>query len=756
MAIENRSGAAKGGEEAARRTNDHAFPTARKHGAPGNGGGTEPGMTQRRRWLVFGSNVAVAILLATVLAVAAVWLSETLLRGRWRTDLTVGGRFSLSPRTRAMLGDLKQDVTITNLYAYAPEIPESVDQWQRVQDLLSEYAAVNPSHITAESVNPAVDVGGTEQLIDRLRKRYAKELEKPKALIDEYDQLNKDLSALLKNEAKRLDAAADAWKDGPPDALSGLHLVSQKWRQMELVGEFQAAGIQAMVEQPLPPYTTAVNRAKEHLKNVSDTFAAVPDFFGRIMTLKGAGAPDEVKAVLAGAKDTYEPMRKRIEDFDKKAADIKELELDTVRREINEGQSVLIEAPDKVKVVSYDDIWVHNPDADEKNPDAPRNLFAGESAISSALLSLVAPEKPAILFVTCGAPATMPSFGGPFGGGGGGAYARIAERLRKSNFIVEDWDVLRSPEMPKPEHMTRAILVFIPPAPPNPQMPMPPPTPESYKPAIDAVKDGAPAVLLAEPATMFGGGTPYTELFDLFGVTAKTNAVAVHRQVVDAQGTERAVPQIEITRYADHAMTRTLNGLPTMFLTPCPVLVNKTLPEGVTAEAVVTLPAGPDYWADTNTFEATRGDAKRDEADDIIPTAETEVPLAVACTRKISEPRPPGSGVVGKDAEQKAVLFGDAQWAEDRVAFYTQSYLRGDTLEMRLLFPGNAELLVNSILWVSGTEHLITVSPEALKARRIGDPGAWTVPIQVLLMAGIPAAVLAAGIIVYAVRRRYN
>jgi hypothetical protein len=72
----------------------------------------------------------------------------------------------------------------------------------------------------------------------------------------------------------------------------------------------------------------------------------------------------------------------------------------------------------------------------------------------------------------------------------------------------------------------------------------------------------------------------------------------------------------------------------------------------------------------------------------------------------------------------------------------------------RDLFPGNAELLVNTLLWVAGTEHLITVSPEALQARRIGDPGAWTLPLQMLLVAGIPAAVLVAGLVVYAVRRR--
>ena len=126
---------------------------------------------------------------------------------------------------------------------------------------------------------------------------------------------------------------------------------------------------------------------------------------------------------------------------------------------------------------------------------------------------------------------------------------------------------------------------------------------------------------------------------------------------------------------------------------------------------------------------------ERNEAEDIIPTKDHPVPLALACTRKL------------KDGEQKAVLFGDSWWAQDRVAFM-RDFFGGDR------FPANAELLVNSLLWLAGTEHLITVSPETLEARRIEDPGAWTLPIQLATMIGIPVAVLAAGVIVYAVRRR--
>jgi hypothetical protein len=221
---------------------------------------------------------------------------------------------------------------------------------------------------------------------------------------------------------------------------------------------------------------------------------------------------------------------------------------------------------------------------------------------------------------------------------------------------------------------------------------------------------------------------------------------------VDQRGTERAVPQIEITRYPEHPITAPLGALPTMLVTAMPVMPKAALPEGVTVQPILTLPVGADYWADTTAMEAMRGEAKRDEVKDLIPTAERPVVLAAAVTRELApetakqtaegEPTPPAEKKV-----QKVVFFGDGDFASDRVAFYRSMF-------GQQVFPGNAELFLNSLLWVAGTEHLITVSPEALEARRIGDLGGWTLPLRILIIAGLPLAAGIVGLIVYVVRRR--
>jgi len=203
-------------------------------------------------------------------------------------------------------------------------------------------------------------------------------------------------------------------------------------------------------------------------------------------------------------------------------------------------------------------------------------------------------------------------------------------------------------------------------------------------------------------------------------------------------GREQAVPQIDITTYLDTPVTRSLNGLPSLFVIACPLAIAKTLPEGVTVEPLIHLPVGPDYWADTNPLKAVRGEAKRDEVEDIIPTEKEPVVLAAAATRQVA------------GGQQKAVLFGDAYFANDAVP----NILYHARVPRDQMYPGATELMTNSVLWVAGTEHLITVSPEAIQARRIGDLGDWSLSLEILIIGGLPAIVLAAGVVVWLVRRR--
>jgi hypothetical protein len=260
-------------------------------------------------------------------------------------------------------------------------------------------------------------------------------------------------------------------------------------------------------------------------------------------------------------------------------------------------------------------------------------------------------------------------------------------------------------------------------------MPMPPISAQQYRTVIDIIKGGAPAVLMGQPFDRTQPLVPYSELFPMFGVNPRWEAMVVHS--VTVRDKEMAAGEVEITTYPDHAITHALGALPTMFFIASPLLASDPLPAGVTVQPLATLPDRIDYWAETNMASAKDHSAKFDPGLDLAGP----LPLAVAATRQVA------------GGEQKAVLFGTTAVASDNIAFYTGG-------SGRIAFPGNAELFTDSVLWLSGSEHLITVSPEAIQARRLGSPGGWLWPIRILIAAGLPLAVLLAGVVVYLVRRR--
>jgi hypothetical protein len=284
--------------------------------------------------------------------------------------------------------------------------------------------------------------------------------------------------------------------------------------------------------------------------------------------------------------------------------------------------------------------------------------------------------------------------------------------------------------------MTKTVLVFV----------VPPParrgqeaqaTPEAYRAAMDMVKDGTAAIVMAEPGGIEGPTVAYGDLFNIFGVTPKFNAVAVHMIPSGSpRAPDRTLPQLDVTSYPSHAITRSLAGLPSAIVMASPLVPAKEMPEGVTVQPLLVTPGGSDYWATTNTFGvAQRQTVKFNPAEDI----PGPVTLAVAVTRDL------------KGGQQRAVLVG-GHFAEDQIAQYRLE--DPETHRVFMPFPGDTELFLNSALWVTNSENLIAAGPEILQARRIGELGSWETPLKFILIGGLPVIVIFIGIVVYIVRRR--
>jgi len=706
----------------------------------------EVGLSRSQRWTRFGSNVAVALVLATILVVAAVWLSSVLLRGRARSDWTASGRFSLSDRSKAILKGLDTDIKLYFVYpnpaGYRYENPEAqrsdLIEYERLGDLVESYDLA-AGRISVERVDPLNPVQA-DACLAGLRETFSEGFARKKELLGEFAAFRKELDAFISKELETLQAFGTLEPPPPAGLLQSLtsaanELVTlSKKAQLQLLGKMFGADLSPADE------AATLDEAKALTAAVVEGFKIFPDFYARILEAGeegklGGPVPEAVKTFLQTASDRYKPLREKAAALQEKVTGRTEEKFDEIEQRLQQrSKFVLVRGPADVKVLGPEEFWARRPGMEEGG----QGVFSGERILTAAVLSLARPEKPAILFVTHGSPASD----------WGGAYAQLARRLEGLNFIVQDWDLARGGEMPTPEHMTFPVLVLIPPQ-ANPRMP--PPSPEAWAPALDAVAKGTPAIVLAEPASMMSPTVPYRDLFEMFGVEARFDAVAVHRRVVDNRGTEKAIPQIVITNYPDHAITVPVGALPTLLRTAMPVMPKDKAPEGITVAPIMFLSTGPDFWADTVAFQVMRGEAERDEADDLIPTRERPVPLAVAVTRELPKEGSGGeaAGEAPQETEprvQRLVVFGDSDFAQDRIAFYR------DMLG-REMFPGNAEVFLGAVLWAAGQDDLIAVGPETMEARRLGEiPG--LLAMQIVLIGVLPALVGIAGVVVLVLRRR--
>ena len=232
-------------------------------------------------------------------------------------------------------------------------------------------------------------------------------------------------------------------------------------------------------------------------------------------------------------------------------------------------------------------------------------------------------------------------------------------------------------------------------------------------------------------------------------------AAGDHRLTLLADWTGERVrqpnPYIPVERFEDHEITKPIQSLPTIFgparTQSAPsfvtaVGVKSPPPAGVDAKVLIQTPATADYWGET-TFGA---DAKFDKGTDL----GAPVPLAVVAVKNKGQ-----KDKDGKSLEQRVVVFGSKQFASDFFLGLREMVALGGFRVAVPQFPGNQELMKNSILWLAGYENMIAVSAKVAQASRIGYiPETKLALIRWGVLGGAPVAALVLGGLMWMVRRR--
>jgi len=726
--------------------------------------------------VIIGANVIVATVLVAGLVVAANFIAW------WATgefnlskDMTAEGIHSFSSRTRLVLDKLDLPVLVTSLYFAGEKDEEARLEKRRVEDLLGLYES-RGDDVELNLIDPVEDFPDLTELGKRITKRHTAETKPYVEAINSYLALAKDLAAFLESEEVLFREAGKnpevtgnlkMLMDRIPEALAGHRQVAEETTasiKSSLGGQLGLPESELPAQQDegrwqdmgIPQFSGATSQIGGLTNGAAQLFSEIAQVINQQMQVQGAKLPEAVRQVSSGMENRYKDMQKRLLEMSETLDKLEPLNLDEIRNSIRRN-TIIIEMGKKVNVIAYDDIWPLAPGQSRMDPAAERR-FGGEDAITSCLVRMSARSKTAAIFVRHGG---MPV------GENMGQFTELALRLKQNNFQIANWDLSIEQQPPEVQGTDKSVLVVMIPEPPDPRMGMMqrPPSPVAYEPVRKHLAAGGRAMIFARvqvnPGDPRDPGMPYLGILKDFGLDVQPGIAAVTSFANEER--DVAVPLLDTTNYpsetnreTSHPVIEPLQGIKARFIAPVRIVVAHPAPEGVQVWSLVEVPDDEMHWGESDMMlVANKNEGTFDPGNDVEPP----FPVAVAVVRTPGAAQSEkgegdnGSGEASGEAASKVIVFGDYMFATDRLI---QAHVQLTRAGLALLdFPGNGELLVNSMLWLSDQEDMIAVSPKAMEYGRIGDLGGGKGTFtRWLLWAGLPAAVVLIGIVVYAVRVR--
>lgn len=725
-----------------------------------------------QRRVAYGANVAIQIGLVVFVAIAAVALTKN----RGQVDLTRRGVNSLSPRTVSLVRGLDENIRITAIYTVLSEYDELAQKRQdMVRDLLGLYESRGGGNITARVLDPMEEQADLVALFQRLRElpAYRDEAKPHAEALEAFPELNLRIVSLLDQQladAQRLlNDNAELQRTALAEMARGIDGVRQRAEEVN-------ASLKELLEGDVVQYGKAAEEIEQYLDSV-DTWAGLVDDWLQKAAGQETGMTPEALAFVERIEGEYAEILPEVTALRDKVAELERVSLEDVWDQLSRWTNappILVETEEKAEVISFNEVWPFQRDPSAPPaPDGDQRRFAGEQAISSTILRLTQKEKTAIVFVRYGGPSPIvPDFSrmnrmnmrqmpkAPFGS--------LNDLLLAENFITEDWDVKTQKTPPVIEDAARVVYLVMPPTPPerpNPMQPQPDGgiTPEDIQVIQDAVDESGKAIFLASATSPMMGGTGDYEFADYLSETWGVDVQ--HEYIVLRFRPSPQDPELMIPRnppmivdtgernarvvLEDHPITEPLKASGVGFVSACPVgLVEEGMPEGVDIEPIAAVEDTEDVWAVEDVMRLERDFQEKrgtNIGEDDLPAP---FPLAVAATR---------SG--GEEAAEpdRLVVYGSLLFLANEILDMPGGYvLAGGALRSYPKFPGNPDLLINTVHWLTDEADRISVGARRTEIPRLDklEEGFWMDFWRVFLVGIWPAMALVVGGGVWLFRRR--
>jgi hypothetical protein len=466
----------------------------------------------------------------------------------------------------------------------------------------------------------------------------------------------------------------------------------------------------------------------------------------------------------ASSDKLFERLIAGMKALSAQGAELPKLQATSLTKDLAGDNIVIVEAGGKTEVIGFDEVWPLGARADSQG--RPRRVFNGDSAIASRICSMTNEPFATVVFAYV-QPLPTPEmvkknqlFANPVL-----QYKTLRTRLEAANFEVRIWELtkpfsdgLQAPtSMPAPRNSILIVLPSIGQA-------------EITKARLANLKHeidkGTPAVFLTESQIKSASAAPHDkELTDYlasdWGVWVMSDFVTIPAVRDPEDPTRfkidnlrnRAMPQ---NNFAPHIISKGLKGQRLLWraLSACPLAkIEPPRRAGLTVSSLLTVPADQTAtWATTRFFELQaqyrtsegsfiRPNFTAKEKPDLKPPFD----LAMTVTRE-------GDSATEEEPNRIVVLGVGASLADSYVGASVEVHAANRTTSMAEPPTMDADLVVNSVLWLGGLQDRIAAGPAVSKPIDVQPH------TRILLMSacagGLPLLVIGAGFGVMLLRKR--
>lgn len=517
----------------------------------------------------------------------------------------------------------------------------------------------------------------------------------------------------------------------------------------------------------------------QSLRQEAESLASVASRQQKFLAaLQSLSSPDEAtRKIFTQAADAklFPALQAPIDALIGQTADFTESKPSSLNEELSRDNVILVGIAGRTEAVPFDSVWPLRSQQGPAKDSADARVFNGDSAIASKLLTMTQKKPFGTVYLTYATMSAGPQDRPPMPQDGLAPWEVIASRLREANFEVKEWN-LNDP-FPDAEPTTASapasgpatatapagsskprILVVLP-VPPqskvtqNPNIPLPPGfyMPEHAEKLRKEINAGASALFLA--------GFGLQEMNAVMEYLRKDWGVNVQsdRLIIAADRDEQdprrlnlnwnVLSHMALNDFSDKSpIGKSLRSQRVLWQGVCPITKDESAkpPRSVTYEPILSVTADT-MWAVDETHLRQLGEQFMSGQGNSLPVAfepgDVRPPFDVAVQASCAK----AQGI----ADNRIVVLASGASLTDR---YLQSRWTPKPNQLADPPTSNADFVVNSAYWLIGKHDYIAAGPAQIRPVSVSQ--AQLHVIWPLMLAGLPALVLAAWGVVSTLRRR--